>query len=283
MRSPKRMFMRLVMLIATSSVSLPLLAQIEDPLLASLKKTGQVKVALGSAPPNIALSPDGKTATGNVVDAVNLALKGMGLPALTPVFTAWGAMIPGLVAHQFDFVGGLSITEARCKVVTFSAPVYAFRNALYTSAGNPKRLMTVAQVAGAPTIKLAVVAGSSSEANALGQGVKPEQLVRVTDVQAGAATVTGGRADAVLMGQFAIPNPEQKGLEVVVDEQGPVEGFGVVFRKEDVRFRDEFNKQLDLLRSSGTWKELYANKYGLPNWDTLAKLTKASDVAPSCE
>lgn len=272
-----------ILLLILASYSLPTLAYAEDPLSASIRKAGEVKVALASSPPYIALSPDGKTATGNVVDVINLALEGMGLPTLTPIFVAWAAMIPGLTANQFDFVGGLTITEARCNVVAFSAPIYAYRYALYTLSGNPKKLRGLERIIENSNTKLAVVTGTLSEASALKRGVKSEQLVRVTDVQAGAATVIGGRADAVLMGQFAIPNPEQKGLQIIVDEQGPVEGFGVVFRKEDVHFRDEFNKQLDLLRSSGIWKELYAVRYGLPNWETLAELTKASDVVPSCK
>lgn len=68
----------------------------------------QTNVSLASAPPFLGISPNGEPA-GYAVEVVNLALKGMGLPPLTPVKTDWSAMIPGLQAHQYDFVApGLS-------------------------------------------------------------------------------------------------------------------------------------------------------------------------------
>ncbi|WP_439406555.1 transporter substrate-binding domain-containing protein [Bradyrhizobium sp. DASA03076] len=210
----------LVLLLTLIGHSLPARAGTADPLLASIRKAGQAKVALGSAPPYIAVSPDGK-ATGYVIEVIDLALKGMGLPALAPVLTAWDAQIPGLQAHQFDFSGANVITEARCKAVLFTAPFYAMRDALYVLPGNPKHLTGFSELARSPEIKLAVVRGSSQEAYALKKGLTPERLVLVTDIQAGAATVIGHRADAFAVGQFTIVAPEQKGLEVVVDEQAP--------------------------------------------------------------
>lgn len=272
----------LVLLPSAIGFSLPSHAQTEAPLLASMQKAGEVKVGHGSAPPYIAVSPDGN-ATGYIIEVLNLALKGMNLPALTPVLAKWDAMIPGLQARQFDFVGGQVITDARCKAVLFAAPIWVMRDALYTRPGNPKQLTGYSQIAQSPDIKLAVITGTTQEAYALKQGVKSEQLVRVADIQAGAATVIGGRADAFVVGQFTITNPEEKGLQVVVDKQAPTHGFAAVFRKEDARFRDAFNEQLNLLRSNGVMEQLYVVKYGIPNWEALAKLTKASDAEAGCE
>lgn len=272
----------LILLLVSAGLSVPTSAQTEDPLLASVRKAGQVKVGLASLPPYIAVSPDGK-ATGYVVEVLNLALKGMNLPALTPTLMAWDALIPGLDARQVDFMGGSVITQARCKAVVFAAPIWVTQDGLYVLPGNPKHLTGFSQVAQRPDIKLAVTNGSTQEAYALRLGVKPEQLVRVPDVQAGAATVVGGRADAYAVGQFSIVNPEKKGLQVVVDSRVPVYGFAPAFRKEDTRFRDAFSQQLNLLRSNGTMQQLYTDKYGIPNWDKLVNLTKASDTEPSCQ
>ena len=59
--------------------------------------------------------------------------------------------------------------------------------------------------------------------------------------------------------------------------------IAIAFRKEDAKLRDAFNKQLDAMRASGAMKDLYAGKYAMPNWDTLAKVTKVNDVVPGCE
>lgn len=254
-----------------------------DALSASMRKEGEAKIAVASTPPWAYLSPSGEP-QGYLLDVSLLALKGLGAPKMTPTLTTWDAMIPGLQAKRFDFIpAGLLITEARCKVVAFSQPITAQQDALYVLPGNPKKLTGFDQVAQLPDIKLAVLTGSAQEAYATKRGVKSDQMVRVPDVQAGIATVVGGRANAFAVGQFSVPSPKEKGVEVVVDKQAPVVGIGIAFRKEDAAFRDAFNKQLDALRANGTMKDLYANKYGLPNWDTLARFTKASDVAPNCE
>jgi polar amino acid transport system substrate-binding protein len=272
-----------VVLLAVSGYSLPTHAQGDDALLASMREAGAAKAAIASAAPWASISPSGE-AQGYLVDVTNLALKGMGAPKMSAVLTTWDAMIPGLQARRFDFVpAGLLVTEARCKVVAFSAPITAQQDALYVPPGNPKHLSGYAQVAQSPDIKLAVLTGSAQEAYAVKQGLKSEQMVRVPDIQAGIATVVGGRANAFAVGQFSVPSPQQKGVEVVVDLQAPVSSIAVAFRKEDVRFRDEFNKQIEALRSNGAMKDLYAGKYGLPNWDVLAKITNTSDLAPGCE
>ncbi|MCA6120207.1 transporter substrate-binding domain-containing protein [Bradyrhizobium sp. WSM 1738] len=281
----------LFVLLGVLTYSYPALTQDGDPLLASIHKAGELKVAIGSVPPWIYLSPNGE-AKGFQADVMNLVVKGMGLPPITPRLIGWGGQIPALLAHQVDMIApSLAITEDRCKVVAFSDVIAVRQNALFVRPGNPKHLTGYSQIAHRPEIKLAVVTGSVQDAYAAALGIKAEQLVRVPDNQAGVATVTGGRADAVALSSSAIPNPEQKGVESVVDPQAPVNGFAVLFRKEDLRFRDAFNKQLDALRSNGMLKDLVVNAgaaSGLSeaeravSWDLLSKYRKPSDLVPGC-
>ncbi|RXG86639.1 transporter substrate-binding domain-containing protein [Bradyrhizobium zhanjiangense] len=277
-----RKFPLLVLLLALA-YSHPAFAETEVSLLASMRKAGEAKAPINSAPPFAFVSPNGES-QGYLVEVTKLALKGMGVTKLSAVLTAWDAMIPGLQAHRFDLVpSGLLITPARCKVVSFSAPITAQRDALYVLPGNPERITGYAAVAQSSDLKLAVLTGSLQEAYAVEQGVKSEQLVRVPDIQAGVATVVVGRTNAFAVGQFSVPDPQQKGVEMVVDNASPLKSIAIAFRKEDARFRDAFNNQIEILRTGGAMKELYAVKYGFPNWDTIAKLTKASDLVPSCE
>lgn len=277
----------LVLLLTLAGYSFPTFAEDEDPLFTSIRKAGEVKVGLASFPPYVILTPSGKP-TGSSIDLQNMVLERMGLPALTPVLLGpGGSEIPGLMARQFDYIGdGEVITEERCKAAIFSAPYYAAQFGLFVRPGNPKHLTSVSQVAQRLDVKLAVLPGSAQETYARKQGLKSEQLVIVPDPQAGIATVTGGRADALVISQFNIVNPDQKGVELVVDEQSPLTGVGIIFRKENAHFRDEFSKQLNFLVRSGTVQKLY-EKYGIPNGDTeaklLAKFNKAGDVVPTCE
>jgi len=273
----------LVACLVAASPSFSAAAQGDPSLLASMRKAGQVKVAVGSLPPWMSVSPSGEP-VGYLVEILNLALKGLDLPPMTATLTAWEGMIPGLQARQFDLVApGAAMNEARCKVVAFSSPVWVQQDAMYVLPNNPKKITGYATIAGSPDIKLAVLSGSAQEAYALKQGIKPEQLVRVTDMQGAVSTVRGGRANAFAAGQFSVANASERGVEVVVDAQSPINAYGVMFRKEDIQTRDAFNRQLEALRANGKMKELYAVKYKVPNWDVLAKFAKPSDLVPSCE
>ncbi|SPP98280.1 putative Amino acid ABC transporter substrate-binding protein [Bradyrhizobium vignae] len=277
----------LVLLFTLTGYLFPTFAQTESPVLTSIRKAGRVKVAVASLPPYIVVSPSGEV-MGSSIDLQNMALKAMGLPALTPVLAAWDAMVPGLLAHQFDYLGGgLNITEERCKVALLSTPYYASQAGLYVPPGNPKHLTSLADVARRPDMKVAVLPGESAYNNyAKEQGVKASQMMTVPDNQAGVAAVIGARVDAFVVGQFSIPDPEQKGVAVIVDKQSPVFGSGLAFRKEDGAFRDSFNAQLNMLIRNGTLQKLY-ERYGITNGNTmaqlLAKFSKAGDVVPSCK
>lgn len=195
-------------------------------------------------------------------------------------------MIPALQANQVDFVAGLNPTEERCKAALFSAPIYVNRLALFVRSGNPKRVTSLAQVAQSPDIKVALIDGGAQSTYALKNGVKPEQVVRVPDVQAGVATVVGGRADVYIETDTAVNKPEQRGLQMITDETTPLAGASATFRKEDVRFRDAFNEKRIAVIKSGLIQKLY-DKYGLSGGEAqaqmLAKVSKASDISPSCE
>jgi polar amino acid transport system substrate-binding protein len=257
-------------------------AEDSNDSLANMRRAGVAKIAIASLPRYAFMSPDGQP-QGYLVDISTLAMKALGVPKVEATVTTWDAMIPGLQARQFDFApAGLNITSARCQVVLFSAPVTAQQDALYLMPGNPKHLTGYTSISKTPDAKVAVLSGSQQEAFALHQGVTQDQLVKVPDLQAGIAAVTGGRANAFVVGQFSIPNPEQKGLELVVDTASPMLGIGMAFRKDSAQARDAFNKQLEVLRANGTMKNLYT-KYGFNNWETLAKVTKASDLVTGCE
>jgi polar amino acid transport system substrate-binding protein len=211
-------------------------------------------------------------------------LKALGVAKLTAVVTTWDAMIPGLQAKQYDFLpGGMNITAARCQVVAFTVPVTAQQDALYVKPGNPKKLTGYASAARSTDVRVAVLAGSSQEAYALKQNIAASQLVRVPDIQSGIAAVTGGRADAFIVGQFSVAEPEKKGVERVVDATSPAVGIALAFRKEDAAARDAFDMQIKALKSDGTMKKLYVDKYGFNNWDLLAKTNTATDIVPDCK
>jgi polar amino acid transport system substrate-binding protein len=249
----------------------------------AMAQAGTAKVAIAATPPYAYLSPSG-AAQGYLIEVSTEVLKALGVPKLQAIMTTWDAMIPGLQARQYDFLpGGMNITAARCQVVAFTVPVTAQQDALYVKPGNPKKLTGYASVAQSPGVQAAVLAGSSQEAFALKRGVPQGQLIRVPDIQAGIAAVTGGRADTFIVGQFSVAEPGKKGVEPIVDTTSAPVGIALAFRKEDVATRDAFDVQINALKANGTLKKLYADKYGFNNWELLAKVNTASDIVPECK
>ncbi|QOZ23846.1 transporter substrate-binding domain-containing protein [Bradyrhizobium sp. CCBAU 51753] len=280
-----------ILLLAVVGNPYPSLAQDDGPLFASIRKAGEVKMALGSAPPWDMISPDGK-ATGYGPELMNLVLKGMGLPELKGMLMDWGAQVPALQSRQVDFVApGLGYTEEHCKAAIYSGPNFVALNGLYVARGNPKHITSVDQIAQNPDIKVANAAGGDYWPYLSKVGLKSAQFVNVPDIPAAVAMVTGGRADATYLSAVAIIHPEQKGLEFIVDKQSPAFGFGAMFRNEDEAFRDTFDKELNKLRGNGVmkdllekyWKQAYGDLDGFDAaWDVLSRMQKASDLVQSC-
>src|SRR5262245_45242354 len=257
-------------------------AQTPPALVQSMKQAGTAKVAIAATPPYAYLSPSGEP-QGYVIEVSNEVLKSLGVAKLQALMTTWDAMIPGLQAKQYDFLpGGMNIAAARCQIVAFTVPVTAQQDALYVKPGNPKKLESYASVAQTSGVQVAVLAGSSQENFALKRQIAQGQLVRVPDIQAGIAAVTGGRADAFIVGQFSVTEPGKKGVEVVVDKTSPPVGIALAFRKEDAATRDAFDARINAMKADGTLKKLYADKYGFNNWELLAATNKASDIAAEC-
>jgi polar amino acid transport system substrate-binding protein len=254
-----------------------------DGLARAMARAGTAKVAIAATPPYAYVAPSGEP-QGYLIEVSTEVLKALGVPKLQAIMTTWDAMIPGLQAKQYDFLpGGMNITAARCQVVAFTVPVTAQQDALYVKPGNPKKLAGYASVAQSPGVQVAVLAGSSQEAFALKRDIPQGQLIRVPDIQAGIAAVTGGRADAFIVGQFSVTEPGKKGVESIVDTTSPPVGIALAFRKEDAATRDAFDAQINALKANGTLKKLYADKYGFNNWELLAKVNKASDITPECK
>ncbi len=255
----------------------------DDDLINKIKASGEIKVAVGSAPPFVSISPTGEP-IGYAVEVLQAALNGIGLPKITPNKADWSAMIPGLQAHQYDLVApGLTITEERCNAIIFSAPVWSMQFGIYTPSGNPKGFASTKEFANQAKYKAAVINGSSQDIYATKNGVAESQLVRVTDVQSGVAAVKGGRADAFIVGRLSVPDPEGKGLSVVTDLESPIFGYGIAFRKEDTALRDALDQQIDAMRKDGRLKKLYSDKYHLPDWDAFVRQSRASDFYNNCK
>lgn len=283
----KQVALSIFLTAAVGLAATPVAAQ-DDPLFAKIREAGEVRVGVAPSPPFMMLSPRGE-ATGIAVEMNKLVLKAMGLPKMTPVFLEWNAVFPALDAHQIDYAGGqINIVEERCPKLAFSVPLTASHLGMFVLPNNPKQLTTVADAARNPDLKVAVVTplNSSYGIYARAVGVKPDQFVAVPENQAGIASVLGGRADAYLAAAVSIPEPEKKGVELVIDKKSPVFANAAAFRIENKAFRDAYNERAIRLIKDGTYKRLW-EQFGAPYADMtnelLVSFSSAGDIVQSCK
>ncbi|WP_046456780.1 MULTISPECIES: transporter substrate-binding domain-containing protein [unclassified Leucobacter] len=100
--------------------------------IAKIKKQGELRVGIASAPPMTAEQSDGKMGGPNVLPLQKLA-KQMGVK-FTPVAAEWSKMVSGLQADRFDVAAYLDSTSERSLAIQFTDPVYTYEGAFIVSA-----------------------------------------------------------------------------------------------------------------------------------------------------
>jgi polar amino acid transport system substrate-binding protein len=142
------------------------------------------------------------------------------------------------------------ITPQRCAQVAFADPQYQIGDTLLTLPGNPKHLGSYADVAHAPGVKLAVMAGTVELGYAREASIKDSQILQVPDTTAELQAVRSHRADAAVgtaltMKDLAAKMPgEVAVVEKFVDDPKHM-GYGALaFRKDDTDLRDAVDKEL---------------------------------------
>jgi polar amino acid transport system substrate-binding protein len=251
--------------------------------LAQAKENGTVKVAISNELPYAKLEPGGK-ATGADPDIARAAMQQEGVKDIEGIVTDYDAMIPGLQADQWDMVAaGLQVYEDRCKQVLFSEPTIADEQVAVVKSGNPKSITSYKSIADDPSIKFAVIRGTTYDTEGQENGVKEDQMVGVPDTKSGVAAVSAGRADVhTLLARAAASLEEQgamDGLEVTPVEGTKPQVSAVAFNKDDADLRDAFNAGLAKIKEDGTFDEL-SKKWGFD--PEVAKGVALKDIGPSC-
>ncbi len=251
--------------------------------LTDMQKVGVARIPVVQLPPWMFTDNQG-VPQGYLSDVTREVMTALGVPKLDGSPATYDAMIPALLARQFDFVpSGLNITTERCRVVLFSHPLVVHQDALAVALGNPKGIEGYDSVAKDPALTLAALAGSTQEKYALSRGVKRSQIQTVPDTQTGRDAVTGGRVDAFAIGRFELADAKRQGgkFDYVVDPVAPMLASAVAFRKDDAALRDAFDEVLAKLRESGKLSQLY-EKHGFDNSDALVR-ARRGEFAEGCQ
>lgn len=233
----------------------------QNDKLEELRAQGFVRVAIANEPPFTSVAADGKV-SGAAPDVARVIFQRLGIPEIVGSISEYGAMIPGLQARRHDAVtAGLFMKPERCAAVAYSEPVLCDAEAMLVKKGNPKGLLSYADVARDPSATIGAPGGGTEEKLALDAGVPRDRVIVVPDGQSGLKMVQDGRIDAYSLPVLSINDLVKKAndpdLEVVAPVQGaPVYCDGAAFRKGDEALRDAYDVELKKLKESGEFAKI---------------------------
>jgi ectoine/hydroxyectoine ABC transporter solute-binding protein len=223
-----------------------------------IRRQGKARVAFANEAPYGYKDTDGKL-VGEAPSVARRIFEELGVTKLEAKLVEFGSLIPALQAGAVDIIAaGMFITPKRCKSIAFSEPDYTTKSAFLVRKGNPDGILSYEDAA-RKGIKLGVLGGAIEIDYAKAAGVN--NLVTFTDAASGFEGLDAGRADAFSLTSISLQFllDHRKGVDLEVTEpfvpqidgkpQSGSGGYG--FRTADTGLRDEFNKHLAELKTSG--------------------------------
>jgi ABC-type amino acid transport substrate-binding protein len=178
-------------------------------------------------------------------------------------WVSWDGLIPALTSNRCDaIINGLFITDERKKVIDFSIPYYGSGETILVRKDNS----SVKGLEDLKGKKTGVLAGSVTVAELEKRGIGP--LAIYPDQNTVIIELNNGRIDAAYLeapsASWAIQKDPSLNIKVVT-EYVPEERFnaGVGLRKDDAELKQEINKALRQLVSSGKIAAILGH-YGVP-------------------
>lgn len=165
-------------------------------------------------------------------------------------------LIPAVQTGILDCaISGMTITEARSKVVAFSNPYYTAGLLVMVRKDN-KDIKSYADLKGKT---IACQIGTTGENKSRMAGAK-SVVAYNTQVEA-AMELVQGTADAVIndvpVVVFYLKTPAGKNCKAVGDVL-EAEEYGIAFSKKNPQLVKDMNKALDTLKKNGTYDKIYA-------------------------
>jgi len=249
-------------------------------LLALAKKQGYLRVGIANEPPYTQVNSDG-TVTGCEPDVLKAVCKRLGIDDVQGIITPYESMIPGLQANRWDAVAaGLFMKQSRCAEVLYSEPVIVSTESFGVPIGNPKKILTVADVLADSSLRIAVLPGGFEEGILNTAKVPAAQQVTVKDGRSGIEALAADRADAFFLPTLSLRalSETDKGFEVTDQvPDAPRTGSGAAFRTTDTAFLKAYNVELAALKLTPEFAEI------LDNWGFDAAAVEGVTADELCQ
>jgi polar amino acid transport system substrate-binding protein len=178
----------------------------------------------------------------------------------------WSAIVPALLNGELDIImSGMTVTAARCDVVTFTLPYYPYVHYLITLA-TEKRSMTDILTSGATIAVQTGGVGDMWATKLLAAGDNFQKLGLDTYELAMEAVLDGRAVGTITDSGFSVPyfksNPDKAALLRIVGTIGGLSVYAIATRNGDSWLRDQLNLGLENLMGTNTWNDLL-NKWDL--------------------
>lgn len=251
----------------------PTLAQ-DQGLLARLQASKRVRVGIANQPPFSALNPDG-TLTGVAPTISQIVMRRLGITEMEGFVGSYGELVPGMLAGRWDYISAcLTVTEPRCRQVTYSDPITSDRRCIVTLKGEkaPKKIAelkdyVVGLLAGGADFRLVQV-----------RGVPLANLRQFPNDTA--------LLDGLLARRFQVQFGSHPGIVDMIRKRGlendlvmiyPIEDDGVsfaacAFRKEAADLHAAFQRELRAIKASGEFTKVVSS-FGFDVDDKLLAAT----------
>ena len=225
----------------------------------AIKSSGTIQMGVALEPPYSLFKPDGSLSGGDP-ELIRAVFSEVAEVSLNANIVDWGALIPGLMASRFDIVAtGLFIRPERCQAVLFSQPTLCSSEALIVREGNPKGLVSYAEIVSGDA-RVSTVAGNQ-EKRLLELGVPPSRIMVAPDVFGSVDLLKAGRVDVIAFPDVTLieamkqlPADEYDLLTGIAGE--PIQCSAAAFNPQDRALRDFFDAGLEKLKASGKFDEL---------------------------
>jgi polar amino acid transport system substrate-binding protein len=251
------------------------------------RKQGTIKVGFANEAPYGFTDTSGKL-TGEAPELARVVFKELGINEVQGVQLAFGGLIGGLQARQFDVIAaGMFITAERCAQVAFSDPEYVAQNAFLVPKGNPKGLLKFEDAA-KKNLKLGVLTGAVEGGFAEKLGVPKGNIKTFEDQPSAFEGLEAKRIDAVALTRISLADILSKHKDApyeitepfvpVIDGKEQLGAGGFAFRKQDSDLLTAFNGKLNELKQSNRLlpiiKPFGFTEAELPGTHTAAELCK---------
>ena len=224
----------------------------------------RLKVAIGNEPPYTKLNPDG-TVTGAEPDVLQAVLTKLGYGEIEGVQVDYDGMIAGLNSGRWDVIAaGLFMNVSRCGSIHYTSPVIVSTESFAVLPGNPKNILSVADLKANPSLKVAAIAGGFHEGFIKAGGVPDDQIVQVKDTVSGVDALKADRVDAFCLSQLSLNDYKktQSGFDVTAPiPDAPKSGSGAAFREEDKDLWGAYETAVEEFKKTQEFADIL-NKWG---------------------